>query len=262
MVLAQDHNQKPRKCTKCGGEFPATPEYFYRASSGRDGLHSWCKGCQRSNNRAWREANPDRYREWYQANIDKERERQREWQTANREHVRQRLRNWRKANPKRKHAYDKKWREANPDYHREYSNRPEIKARTAVYAHNRRARELSLRNDFTIPQREFAIEYFDHCCAYCGRQFYDLFGNHALAFDHFVPISSPECPGTTVTNMLPTCHGLDGCNSRKGNSDPVEWVIKRFGKRKGRMILSRIADYFEIANSRWFTADTETKSWH
>src|SRR6266700_2365293 len=34
-----------RKCTKCGGEFPATLEYFQSRKGTRDGLHYHCKPC-------------------------------------------------------------------------------------------------------------------------------------------------------------------------------------------------------------------------
>lgn len=36
----------PRKrCSKCGEEKPATPEYFHKGKSKADGLHVWCKEC-------------------------------------------------------------------------------------------------------------------------------------------------------------------------------------------------------------------------
>lgn len=34
-----------KKCTKCGKEFPATPEYFHRDVGTKDGLKYWCKKC-------------------------------------------------------------------------------------------------------------------------------------------------------------------------------------------------------------------------
>ena len=34
-----------KTCTKCGKEYPATPEYFYRNKSRKDKLRSDCKGC-------------------------------------------------------------------------------------------------------------------------------------------------------------------------------------------------------------------------
>jgi hypothetical protein len=36
----------PKCCTKCGEEFPATPEYFHRNKSAHDGLHPRCKTCR------------------------------------------------------------------------------------------------------------------------------------------------------------------------------------------------------------------------
>lgn len=34
-------------CSKCGKEYPATTEYFCKNSRSKDGLHYWCKCCQK-----------------------------------------------------------------------------------------------------------------------------------------------------------------------------------------------------------------------
>lgn len=51
--------------------------------------------------------------------------------------------------------------------------------------------------------------------------------------------------------MVPLCHGKKGvpsgepsCNVSKHNHDPESWLVSRFGKRKARAILKRIAAYF------------------
>lgn len=111
---------------------------------------------------------------------------------------------------------------------------------------NARALDLGLRGDFTVEQRRFAIEYFNNSCAICGRQLFDLFGEHRLAMDHWIPISSDKCPGTTVTNMLPMCHGKSGCNSHKGSKHPHEWLKQRYGKRKAEAVIERIEEYFTL----------------
>lgn len=136
---------------------------------------------------------------------------------------------------------------------RQYKQRhiDRIREYNRLYKINRRARKRSLRDDFTIEQQQYALEHFNHCCAACGRQFHDLFGERTLSLDHWIPLSSPDCPGTTVTNMIPLCHGIDGCNSRKNARDPNEWLVSQFGKRKAREILGRIEAYFEVVRERW-----------
>ena len=37
---------KLKKCTKCKQIYPATPKFFYRHSSRKDGLDPWCKECK------------------------------------------------------------------------------------------------------------------------------------------------------------------------------------------------------------------------
>jgi len=34
-----------KRCVKCGDEFPATHDYFYKQSAAQDGLHPYCKAC-------------------------------------------------------------------------------------------------------------------------------------------------------------------------------------------------------------------------
>ena len=36
-----------KTCAACGEDYPATPEYFYRASKGAGGLQAKCKACHR-----------------------------------------------------------------------------------------------------------------------------------------------------------------------------------------------------------------------
>lgn len=60
-------------CAKCGGEKPATKEYF--ASGGKTALHSYCRDCYREWRRAWTADNRDRVRatqkKWVAANHEK-----------------------------------------------------------------------------------------------------------------------------------------------------------------------------------------------
>ena len=92
-----------------------------------------------------------------------------------------------------------------------------------------------------------AIEYFDNCCAVCGQPF-DMFIHMEL--DHWIPVNSEDCPGTTPTNIVPLCGGSEfdshtGCNPSKGDKDAMEWLVWRFGKREAKKIYNRIMDYFE-----------------
>ena len=61
-----------RICTKCGREFPATPEFFHRQKDGKHGITSRCKQCT------------NRYgRKWYQSNKEKVKQSNYKWRAKN-----------------------------------------------------------------------------------------------------------------------------------------------------------------------------------
>jgi hypothetical protein len=250
-------------CKRCEQTLPATSEYFCKDKSRKDGLCSNCKKCNTAKVREWREANPEkahenrrayydanretaleRSRAWAEANPERTRERKREWQQNNAERaretqrawaqenlelVRERSRIWGKANPERARKNSTKWRKANPEYNRIKSSR-------------RRAKKKSLLDTFTIQEWFACLEYFHHCCAACGCQLRDLFGEIEANADHWIPIASPDCLGTVKENMICLCNR---CNSSKSAKDPEQWLTERFGKKKAKEILKRVKDYFE-----------------
>lgn len=108
-----------------------------------------------------------------------------------------------------------------------------------VSYHRRRARVRRLPSGFTAADWDRCLDYWDHRCAICGRPA-GLW--HTLAADHWIPVTSDG--GTVATNIVPLCHGEDGCNNHKGKRDPVEYLTGEFGPRKAKRILARIDAYF------------------
>lgn len=134
----------------------------------------------------------------------------------------------------------------NPTYGKDYYHRN--KAKITAKFHRRAARKRSLPETLTTQDWERAIDYFGNCCAVCGRP-RGLW--HTLAMDHWIPLANPLCPGTIPTNIIPLCHGQDGCNQSKSSHNPTAWLVERFGKRKAKQIEQRITDYFDwIAKHR------------
>lgn len=95
------------------------------------------------------------------------------------------------------------------------------------------------------------LAYWHHACAICGNEEGVYW---TLAYDHFIPLASPACPGTTAGNMLPLCHtrraaplGTPCCNNAKSSKDPHVWLVERYGARKAAQIERRIAAYFALA---------------
>jgi len=136
--------------------------------------------------------------------------------------------------------------------HYQETHREQTRARGQAWARNfpeknaarvqrRRARKVRLPDTWTPEQLAFMLDYWQHSCAVCGNP-KGLFWS--LAHDHWIPLASPECPGTIASNMIPLCHGESGCNNSKHSTEPHAWLIKRFGAKRARKIEQSIAAYF------------------
>lgn len=225
-----------------GPYLPATTEYFHAHKEGKYGLRPDCKICAREYARAYRQANRDviteKQREWYQANQDKEREHQRKYYQVNQD---------------KKREYAHKYRQANPEYAREYKQaykprrlekyraNPE---KGRILSSRYRARKRNLPDTFTPEQWQACLEYHNHCCAVCGKQLYDLWGEVEPHADHWIPITynGDDNPGTVVENMICLCNH---CNSSKSAKMPYDWLKEQFGTRQANAILARVNAYFE-----------------
>lgn len=262
-----------KQCRICKQWKPATNEYFDFVSLKKATLRSDCKACRQQQ---------------HMEHPDIANERAKRWRDANREEINARRRfGWNDE----KRAVKKNWEEKNHDkvlvyrrndYYRhrdtilhkqkedrrrkpqEYKaknkasyqrNKPLFKFHARMSKLRRRARNLNLPDTLTAAQWERAIEYFNGCCAVCGRQLRDLFSTHTVAADHWIPLTDPrpDNPGTVASNIIPLCHGEDGCNNSKGNKDPLEWLTERYGKRKAKTILARIEAYF-----RWVREQSDS----
>jgi hypothetical protein len=231
--MTENNDTTPRKrcCSgeKCihpdGPELPATREYFYGAKRIKSGLSSYCKKCSSS-----------RVCEWARNNRDKNNANKQRWRANNRERYLEKSRGYTRKmiqkNPEKARRLTRDWHRAHPE-------------KLRIYTHQRRARKRSFPDTLTVEQWQRAISYFHGCCAACGRQANDLFATHFLAMDHWIPLNSPDCPGTVVTNIIPLCNGQGGCNNSKHDKEPLEWLIWKFGKRKAKVILQRIQGYFD-----------------
>lgn len=235
-------------CIHPGGPYlPATLEYFYKH---KNGLHPRCKQCVIAYQKRRHEANPSIRREWYE---------------ANREQQAQYNREYRRQHRKERAAYKREYRRRNRDkhllshrlYHRNYyhTNKERVSAihrrwrkknssKFVVYLQRHRAKIYNLPRTFTPEQWQACLEYHHYCCAVCGAQLRDLFGNIEPHADHWIPISyeGDDNPGTVAGNMICLCNS---CNSSKSSKMPYDWLKEQFGTRKANEILARVNAYFE-----------------
>jgi len=256
-----------KRCSTC--KETKAVSAFSRNSKKKDGLQSQCKECVREYARVYYAANSEKLNEksrvYRAANSEKVREKDRVYKAANPEKVREYKRVYRETNSEKEREYARVYKAANPEKERE-ANRvyraanPE-KVREAVRVwraanpekvrvndQRRRARKANLPNTLTAAEWYYAIDYFHGCCAVCGRQLKNLDKTRRGSADHWIPLSKGG--GTTADNIVPLCSGEDGCNNRKGNKDPEVWLAQQFGKRKARVILKRILEYFELVKAK------------
>jgi hypothetical protein len=264
-----------KRCSKCGVEKPATLEFFARHSSCKDGLHTQCKECKNARGRqsweenkekrnstrrqkywddpATRQRNIDYHRKWRnETSRDVYLEGKHKWYEANREHDNQKSREWRLKNSDRRKAYDREYLQKNKKIIQarqrrwENENKPRLlEKRRRSYilnphpirlaAHLRDARKRQLPDTFTKEEYHRMLEYWDNACAISGEQ-------ELLQIDHWIPLNSPDCPGTVVGNMIPLSRSL---NFSKQDTDPVIWLMWKFGEEEGLKHLARINAYFE-----------------
>jgi len=268
-IAVSDHTSEKR-CTQCGNSYPATTEYFTRTKSTKDGLHTKCKTCKRANNRAWWAANADDiserrkeaypqyaedrnayHKEWRERNREKDLAQKKDQYWANREQNLATSKAWREKNREYKREQDKLYAQRNADKIKEKQRKWEManrerlnekrRPKRIIHQQARETRKLGLPSAFTAQDWQRALSHFGGCCAVCGRP-PGLF--HTLAMDHWIPLSSPDCPGTIPGNIVPLCHGEGGCNNSKNNRNAQEWLVWKFGKRKGKDIAVKIQSYF------------------
>jgi 5-methylcytosine-specific restriction endonuclease McrA len=100
-------------------------------------------------------------------------------------------------------------------------NNPEKRVRyMTVENQKRRARKKQAGGSFVRSQWLKLLKEFGGKCVYCG-------SSVKMSMDHFVPLSKggSHCHG----NIVPSCMN---CNSNKRENDPMDWVVKNFGRDK------------------------------
>lgn len=238
-----------KRCPKCG-ETKSGSE-FNKNRSRKDGLADHCKTCCAAYRKAnvehineyahdYYHANPEKAREYRRVNADRRRAYSREYYWAHVEERREYRHKHYWANPDRFRKYARWYYQVNTSRIRQYCRSENGKTLRMAGSLRRRARKRMLENSFSSKDWQHAVEYFDGCCAVCGRP-RGLW--HTLSADHWIPVTKGG--PTTRDNIVPLCYGIDGCNNSKNDRLPDEWLIEKFGARKGRAILRRIESYLE-----------------
>lgn len=278
-------NPPAEQCVHCGKTFPFTTEHFVPKFNDKTNPSRRCRECKRASDRDYYSRHKQKIaeykHEYAKVNHDKENARKRKWEADNKDHVRELKARGREKNRVHLREYHREWSSRNKDKvsgygHRRYWRDVEVtrakmreynfknqektrergrrtarrqaeKGNVKVNMHRRRARKLGLQDTFTHEEWLQCLSYFGNCCAVCGRP-QGLW--HTLAADHWIPLASKICPGTTSLNIIPLCHGINGCNNSKGSKSPNDWLVTQFGNRKAKQILSRIEAYFQWVKTK------------
>ena len=215
-----------KRCPGCGETKPHSE--FSKNKAQRDGLQTHCKQCVAVYHARYRSKNIDALRErdvrCYRENADKIHERKARYHSENADKI----------------------HESNARYHRENPD----KARAT--AHRRRATKRALPSQWSDTDIQRMFAYWKNRCAICNQHVEPNNAFYFLAADHWIALTSPECPGTVHWNMLPLCHSKIGsalgCNNSKHDADPIEWLNRRYpdDPKLVTKILARIAKYFKF----------------
>lgn len=245
VLTMADSTTHQKRCSKCGREFPWTA-IFFRVEGGKP--RQPCRECHNANTRRYVNEHPDWKRDYDRQyrleHLEERRAYNREYYWRNHDEMLAYWREFYRANPEKVKARVRRHHLLNPHLNRERKRRHYAKNKTTVLIqqHNREAAKRNLPNTLTKDWWSKAIAYWNGNCAVCGRSPDVL---RKIVPDHWIPLSSPECPGTIPGNIVPLCHGTDGCNNKKNDHDAFEWLVEQLGTTKAKKKLAEIHAYFE-----------------
>ncbi|MBE2268947.1 MAG: HNH endonuclease [Anaerolinea sp.] len=214
----RDQHRKPKeaipegmkRCYKCKQLLPATTEYFSVAKHLRDGLQPACKQCFKAYRLQNRERILQQKKEHYYENVV----------SINAGKI--------------KYYYAKQEALRNGDEEILRQHRARLAESAKIGHAQRRTRKLNLPYDWSRRAWKLCLAYWDNRCSVCG-------GTQHLHADHWIPLSSPECPGTVTENMIVLCRT---CNVRKHTTMPEIWLIETLGEEAAQRKLAEIQAYF------------------
>lgn len=210
-----------KRCSKCGYDFLPN-KVFFPSRNGR--LVAQCRQCAKDKSAQWQKDNP---------------------QKAN-----EKNRNWRIKHADQTRLINQKYRDRHKEesrlYKRQYHQTEHGKSVRKAAKKTYKARKRGVEGTLTARDWQCCLEYFNGCCAVCERP-PGLW--HTIAADHWIPVTDPQCPGTTPTNIIPLCQGVNGCNNSKSNNDALTWLVSKFGEKQANQIANHIEAYFDWIKS-------------
>lgn len=220
-----------KECTRCHRELPL--EQFSKDKNQSDGLCKICKECTREYKKKYYEKNSEKIKaktsKYYRDNHEERLQQASDYRQRNAERIREyrnshydpiKRKAYAESHREQANATHRLWYAKTKDEHNQkqrerYATDEEYVIQTAIWRHKPDSIDRGLPADLTVEDWFEALDFFDHRCAYCGKE-------GTLEFDHVVPLSKGG--GLTRKNIIPACKS---CNSRKYTSDMEVWFRKQ-----------------------------------
>lgn len=212
------------------------------------GVANLCKSCAANESREWDNENPEHARQYsstyYQLNRDAIIAATRRYELENADKVREQKKAYYRKNRDRLRAYAQQNYQANKTrYMRQAKNwKSRNPSKVNMYTSIRRARKVNLPATMSAADQKRCLDYWQYRCAFCNRP-KGMFRGMELTWEHWISINDPRPnnPGTVPWNILPAC---GNCNYGKQDRDAYEFLLKKFGKRKAKVIVDKVLAYF------------------
>lgn len=212
-----------KTCKKCGRTFPLSDKYFAKRKDSKDGYRNECKECTKKYIAKYRQEHREKIIEINKRYNELNREKRLEYKRANKTRLNQYDKLYRKKNREKELIYRRKYREENQELYR-------------IARMRYRSKKKELPHELTVDEWEACKEYFNHCCAYCGKHESEL--EHTIEQDHFIPVSKQG--SYTADNIVPACRS---CNASKLDNYFEKWYREQpfYDKKREEKILVYIS---------------------
>jgi len=217
------------KCRFCGQIYETWSAHYYLRRT-RGHIYFRCKVKKLKENADYRTKHPEKRKSADQVYSSKHREKKRKI-----------AKTWKSEHPEKVKAHKKQYRIRHPEKAKEQRKRYLVKHPSIIKVIDGRyrARTHGYDPDLNNNYWEYALEYFEYCCAVCHISVREK----RLALCFWVPLIEGE-KGADPQNVIPLCWGKDSCGQSKGAQHPHDWLEKEYGSDVDS-IEKRIADYFE-----------------
>lgn len=196
-----------KQCQGCGETKPF--DHFHRMQRSPDGYRPRCKACRKPETT-----------ENYVANREEIKAKSKAWREANPERYRALLKDWGKRNKAHKREKDREYYKTHKPQRVEYNGLPERQVADRLHAKNqkakRRAQIGATLHRITKDEWQGLKKQYVGRCAYCGAE------TDNPTMDHVVPLIHGG--HHTVENIVPAC---GPCNRGKGTRAVMEFMASR-----------------------------------